>query len=297
MKFAAEQIGKDLGSAFANGPDQFAAHYDANMKQPLFDIEASLARQVELQKQQTDQVNLTAFAETKLGQEIDKNTQKKIDAFAFGSAGAPSLGGDVAGDAPGIFGMSAEEVAAAVAASAGSGSGGGGGGGGDRSGGSPPPMSGLDELAASLRDTARGDAMEIADQLAADLQRARDLASRGHYNTAAGMMRRAKERARRRTENARLKDKARQNGFDNFDQMFNAYNEDMPIMGKMTKEEYKRLLEESSMSDQEKKDAQEGGKGKGGKGGGGDEESSLIKAVKSIYSWMDKNLPSNAMTT
>lgn len=297
MSNAADQIGTDLGEAFANGPDQFAAHYDANMQQPLFDIEASLARQAELQKQLTDQVDLTAFAETKLGQEIDKNTQKKIDALAFGSAGAPSLGGDVAGDAPGIFGMSAEEVAAAVAASAGSGSGGGGGGGGGRSGGSSPPMSEMDRLKASGSVGALADAMRIADKKREDEEKAQAAAAKGGYNTAAGMLKRSEDRERRSIENANLNDIARQNGFSNFDQMFNAANEDMPIMGKMTKEEYKKLMKGSSMSEQEKKDAQEGDMGKGGKGGGGDEESRLLEAVKSIKSWMEENLPSNAMTT
>jgi hypothetical protein len=111
------------------------------------------------------------------------------------------------------------------------------------------------------------------------------------------MLKRAEERERRSIENASLNDIARQNGFSNFDQMLNAKNEDMPIRGKMTKEEYKELLKGSSLSDQEKKDAQEGDQGKGGKGGGGGEGSGLLEAVKSIQSWMEKNLPSNAMTT
>jgi hypothetical protein len=93
-----------------------------------------------------------------------------------------------------------------------------------------------------------------------------------------------------------MKDIARQNGFDNFNQMYDAAMDDLPIKGKMTKEDYKALMEGSSLSKEEKKAAEES-KGKGGKGGGGDEGSSLIKAVKSIQAWMEKNLPSNALTT
>ena len=286
----------DVGNILVEGTVNYKRAYDANMKQPLFDIEASLARQKELQKQQTDQVNLTALAETKLGQEIDKNTQKKIAQLAGGNQK--------------YAGMSDAEAAAAIAADANAAylasvqaaadpiteGGGGGGGGGGRSGGSPPPISGLDRLAASPRDSARGDAMKIGDQLAADLQRAQDAASTGGYNTAAGMMRRAEERARRRTENARLKDKARQKGFNNVDQLLDAINDTLPITRKMSKEDYKKLLDKSSMSEQEKKDAQEGDMGKSGKGGGGGEGSGLLEAVKSIQTWMEKNLPSNAMT-
>jgi len=285
-------LGDQMADSVAAAPAAYKASYDANMKQPLFDIEASLARQKELQKQQTDQVNLTAFAETKLGQEIDKNTQKKIAQLA---------GGDQK-----YAGMSDAEAAAAIAAAAIAATSmpppappaaAGGGGGGGRSGGSSTPMSEMDRLKASGSVGALADAMRIANQKAEDQARAQAAAAKGGYNTAAGMLERAEERERRNIEKARLKDRARQEGFDNFDQMFNAANEDMPIRGKMTKEEYKKLLEGSSMSDQEKKAAQEGDMGKGGKGGGGGEGSGLLEAVKSIQSWMEKNLPSNAMTT
>jgi hypothetical protein len=300
MGTAAKQIGKDLGEAFANGPTQFAAHYDANMKQPLFDITDSIAKQVELQKQLTDQVDLTAFAETKLGQEIDKNTQKKIAQLAGGDqkyAGTSDAEAAAAMAAGSYAGAGMNEAAIAAAQAAAGAGGGGSGSGGGRSGGSSTPMSEMDRLKASGSVGALADAMRIADQKAEDQARAQAAAAKGSYYTAARIMQRADERELRSIENARLKDRARQEGFDNFDQMFNAANEDMPIRGKMTKEEYKKLLEGSSMSDQEKRDAQAGDQGKGGKGGGGGEGSGLLEAVKSIQSWMEKNLPSNAMTT
>jgi len=297
MSNAADQIGTDLGEAFANGPTQFAAHYDANMKQPLFDITDSIAKQVELQQQLTDQVDLTAFAETRLGQEIEKNTQKKIDQLAGMSdySGMSDAQAAAAIAAAGGAGGGMDVAAIAAAQKAAGASGGGGAGAGGRSGGSSTPMSEMDRLKSSGSRGALADSMRIADQKASEYQRAQAAAAKGGYDTAAGIMQRADMRERRSTENARLKDIARQNGFNNFDQMLNAANEDLPIMGKMTKEQYKKLLEGSSMSDQEKKDAQAGDQGKAG-GGGGGEGSGLLEAVKSIQSWMEKNLPSNALS-
>jgi hypothetical protein len=270
------------------------------MKQPLFDITDSIAKQVELQKQLTDQVDLTAFAETKLGQEIDKNTQKKISQLAGGDqkyAGMSDAEAAAAMAADSYAGAGMNEAAIAAAQAAAGAGGGGSGSGGGRSGGSSTPMSEMDRLKARGSVGALADAMRIADKKREDDEKAQAAAAKGGYNTAAGMLKRSEDRERRSIENASLNDIARQNGFSNFDQMFNEANEDMPIMGKMTKEEYKKLMKGSSMSEQEKKDAQEGDMGKGGKGGGGDEGSSLISAVKSIQSWMEKNLPSNAMTT
>jgi hypothetical protein len=109
-------------------------------------------------------------------------------------------------------------------------------------------------------------------------------------------MQRADAREQRSIESARLKDTARQQGFDNFDQMFRKANESMPIMGKMTKEEYKKLLDGSSMSQDQKKAAQED-KGMGGGKGPKQSTDSLLNKVSDIYKWMTENLPSNALSS
>ena len=294
MKFAAEQIGKDLGSAFANGPDQFAAHYDANMKQPLFDITDSIAKQVELQQQLTDQVNLTAFAETKLGQEIDNNTQKKIAQLAGGDQKYAGMSDSqaaaaMAADSYAGAGMNAAAIAAAQKSSVS-----GGGNAWISMNGVGGQISATDRLKSSGTRGALADSMRIADQKASEYQRAQAAAAKGGYNTAAGIMQRADKTEQRQTENARLKDIARQNGFDNFDQMLSAANNNLPIRGQMTKDEYKNLMLGDSQSTDQKKaseDAKGGGRGKGGEG-----SNALQTIVQSIYTWMQTNLPSNALS-
>jgi len=287
----------DVGNILAAAPQKFGQSFNANMKQPLFDIEDSMKRQLELQQQLTDQVDLTAFAETKLGQEIEKNTQKKIDQLAgmsdyAGMSDAQAAAAIAAAGGAG-GGMDAAAIAAAQKA-AGAGDGGGGGGGG-RSGGTSTPMSEMDRLKASGTVGALADAMRIADQRAEEERRAADLAAKGHYNTAANILRRANEREDRRLQDARMKDIARQNGFDNFNQMYDAAMADLPIKGKMSKEDYKALMDGSSLSKEEKKAAEES-KGRGG-GKAGEEKDSLGGKVAAILQWMKDNLPSNALTT
>jgi hypothetical protein len=192
-------------------------------------------------------------------------------------------------------GMNEAAIAAAQKA-AGAGDGGVVGGGGGRSGGSSTPMSQMDRLKASGTIGSLADSMRITDRKSQDYQRARDESAKGRYNTAAGMMQRADAREQRSIESARLKDTARQQGFDNFDQMFRKANESMPIMGKMTKEEYKKLLEGSSMSQDQKKAAQEDKKSGGGKAGQPSPDS-LLNKVSEIYNWMTNNLPSNALSS
>jgi hypothetical protein len=298
MSSAADKIGSDLGSAFANGPDQFAAHFNANMQNPLIAIEDSLQRQVDKQKELNDQLDLAAFKETRFGQEIEKNTQKKIDQLAGMSdyAGMSDAQAAAAIAAAGGAGGGMDVAAIAAAQKAAGAADGGAGGGGGRSGGTSTPMSEMDRLKASGTVGALADAMRIADQRAEEERRAADLAARGHYNTAADILRRANEREDRRLQDARMKDIARQNGFDNFNQMYDAAMADLPIKGKMSKEDYKALMEGSSLSKEEKKAAEES-KGKGGGKAAQDSAGSLLSAVKSIQTWMEKNLPSNALTT
>jgi hypothetical protein len=289
----------DVGNILAAAPQKFGQSFNANMKQPLFDIEGSMKRQLELQQQLTDQVDLTAFAETRLGQEIDKNTQKKISQLAGGDQKYVGMSDSqaaaaMAADSYAGAGMNEAAIAAAQKA-AGAADGGGVGGGGGRSGGSSTPMSEMDRLKASGTIGSLADSMRITDRKSQDYQRARDESAKGRYNTAAGMMQRADAREQRSIESARLKDTARQQGFDNFDQMFRKANESMPITGKMTKEEYKQLLEGSSMSKDQKKAAQEDNGTRGTKAGKPSSDS-LLSKVTEIYNWMTNNLPSNALS-
>jgi hypothetical protein len=289
-------LGDQMADSVAAAPAAYKASYDANMKQPLFDIEDSMKRQLELQQQLTDQVDLTALSETRLGQEIEKNTQKKIDQLSGMSDYAGMSDAQAAAAIAAAGGAGRMDVAAIAAAQKAAGTGDGGGGGGGRSGGASTPMSEMDRLKASGTVGALADAMRIADQRAEEERRAADLAAKGHYNTAADILRRASEREERRLQDARMKDIARQNGFDNFNQMYDAAMADLPIKGKMSKEDYKALMEGSSLSKEEKKAAEES-KGKGGGKGAQESAGSLLSKVSEIYKWMTENLPSNALTT
>lgn len=92
--------------------------------------------------------------------------------------------------------------------------------------------------------------------------RADELESRGYYDAAARIRKRADEKSKEIIEDARLKD------------------------------QQKGMAEEGSSEDP----SQPGGSGKG-KGGGGGGKDSLLTKVSQIHQWMTENLPSNALTS
>jgi len=312
MSDAANQIKSDLGNAFANGPAQFAKHFQSNMRDPLIKIEDSIKRQNELQSELNKKLKETAFKETEVGKAIDANNRKKMDQLAGVTGGfagmtdaqaAAEIAKTAGGKAPGIFGMTAEQVAAAQSAAAAiPGDGGGGGGGGGGAGRTTIPQSEIEKLKASGTVGSLADAMRIADQKAKAEQVAAMQAAKGHYTTAASTLQRAEDRANRAAENARLKDIARQSGFSNFNQMFNEANKQMPIKGKLNKEEYAKTLlgpdsqQKEDENNRNKKAADAENKNKMIQTESTGELKKLTKVVEDISKWMKKNLPSNAMT-
>jgi hypothetical protein len=144
------------------------------------------------------------------------------------------------------------------------------------------------------------DSMKIEDQEARDMQRAAGYRSAGNYDAAARLEKRAKDRSDRSAQKAAFNESARSRGFNNADEAYSKQRDpfdsffgtkDAETKRRKAWDESQKSMPSEGMTEDEKKKGKDGAGGKG-KDGQGD----LTSTVKSIYDWMTKNLPANALS-
>jgi tetrahydromethanopterin S-methyltransferase subunit G len=172
MGTAIGQIGQDIKNAIVSAPAEFADAYEANMKDPLFEIEEQSKKNADEAKRLKD--NYEAAAEA-----------------AKTAATPPAL--------PTPPPMEPEPTAAPTPAPTSSGGGRTTGRAGARM---SEPKTALEALKAGTEDTSVSASMRIQDKLDRDMARAQKLRSRGSYGAAASAMRRATAAAERRAKSA-----------------------------------------------------------------------------------------------
>jgi len=176
MGNAISQIGKDIKKEITSAPEEFAANYDANMKQPLFDIEEQSKKNAAEAERLAEANERAAEAAKRLNAAAEKPTvpQPPLEPTEPAPAPTPAPAPAPVPTVTAGGGTSVQQKAKTY----------------------------LEALGSQEGDYSVAKSMKISDQLSRDQARAQKLAERGSYRAAASTLRRSKEKAERRARRA-----------------------------------------------------------------------------------------------
>jgi hypothetical protein len=283
MYYEADNLKSEWGGIMAEMPKEFADSYRANMEKPLFDMQDRAAETASQMEAVAEATREAAFSAEKFGQAL---RDAKVNQLAGPVADSPVPDKP----APGIFGMTPEQVAAADEERARNTpspapTGGGGGGGGSRM--APPAPKTAKDYETEMRAAAAA---------ARHSDRARSLEDRGFYEAAGRAMERADKAGQAVRDRADVSKFIREEwGAGNMGEAYEKYRRQSPI-DRYSLEEFEKRTREMALTDSERRSKDEERGGGERPASGADPMAAIMSFLTTTFGDFKERVPQNALS-